>query len=67
MKMTIYEKILLYYLVAGIVVGGLVSAMDTVNFNFRGKPFPDPRVAAGLISGIIWPAVVWQMAGWRKH
>lgn len=64
--MNIWMQIAIYYGVGAVIVGGFVSAMDEVNFSFRDRPFPYPRVAAGIVSGVIWPAVIWKMVMPRR-
>ena len=64
--MTALKQFLIFYGIAGFVIGGFVSAMDTVNFSVRGKPFRYPRLAAFLVCGLIWPVIVLQMISWRK-
>lgn len=59
--MTIWTQIAIFYVIGAVIIGGFVSAMDKVNFSFRGRPLPYARVVAGIVSGAIWPAVVWQI------
>lgn len=65
--MSFWTEVAIFYAVAGFVIGGMVSAMDNVNANFRGHPIPFPRVFAGVVAGIIWPAIIWQMVAPRRN
>lgn len=65
--MTLWQQIALFYAVAGVIIGFLVSMMDKVSFNFRGKPAPYPRLFTFIVGVIVWPILFWQMVfGPRK-
>lgn len=55
----ILAKAMLFYATAGVIIGAFVASMDTVNFRVKGHPVRFPRLAAGLVAGLIWPAVMW--------
>lgn len=59
------QNFLIFYGVAGFVIGGFVAGMDSVNFQFRGRPAPWPRLWAGAIAAIAWPVILWKLATGR--
>jgi hypothetical protein len=65
--MTILYKAILFYGVAGVVMGCFLSTMSNVSFTFTGKRTARyPRIAIFLTCLIFWPAFFWQLIfkGW---
>jgi hypothetical protein len=59
--MEILKQILIVYLIGAFLTGGIVASMEKVSFNVRGKPARFPRLLAGSVAAMIWPAVIWQL------
>lgn len=65
--MTILEKILIFYAVAGVITGALISTMGKVTFTWRAgsRPARYPRIAIFLACLILWPVFFWQIISGR--
>ncbi len=56
---SIIEHVALVYVIAAVVFGCMISIMDQVSVTSMGKPIRFPRLAAGIVGGMLWPLVFW--------
>jgi hypothetical protein len=59
--MEILKQMLILYAIGAFLIGGVVASMNEVSFKVRGKPVRFPRLTAGCVAAMIWPAVILQL------